>query len=231
MIHFGGEMDNEIIDFLMTTFVFKNISSQTVKKLLENSSLEICEYHPKETVFTHNDYKRKLGFILEGECVVEHIKNDGNAVPLNSLKAGNSFGAVAVFSSADEFPTWIIAKKKSRIVFISKQDIHNMISYCPEISLNIITFLSDKINFLNQKIATFSSDSVEEKLASYILTECKKTGSTELDFNAKKTAEAINAGRASIYRALISMSDNGIIFHDNKKIIIKDLQGLERIKK
>ena len=45
--------------------------------------------------------------------------------------------------------------------------------------------------FLNEKIAAFSGGSIEEKLASYILSLKKKHDSLEFEFNKKKSAEAL----------------------------------------
>ena len=95
--------------------------------------------------------------------------------------------------------------------------------------MNIIEFLTEKINFLNDKIAAFSGGSVEEKLASHILLLSKKNNSLEFDFNKKKSAEALNCGRASLYRAISALESAGYISLDNKKIIINDPEGLERI--
>jgi hypothetical protein len=94
----------------------------------------------------------------------------------------------------------------------------------------LIEFLTEKIEFLNKKIATFSSDSVEEKLASYLLMKSEKLGCA-FPFNCKVGAEFINAGRASLYRGISSLSDKKLIKLENKKIYILDLPGLERITK
>ena len=95
--------------------------------------------------------------------------------------------------------------------------------------LNIIKFLAKKINFLNDKIAAFSGGKIEEKLAKYLLGLKKKYGSSKFDFNKKKSAEALNCGRASLYRAIDALEKGGFISLDNKKINIIDPEGLERI--
>ena len=80
-------------------------------------------------------------------------------------------------------------------------------------------------------IATFSGSTVEMKLASHLLSRYQKSGTLEFPFNCKHCSEAISAGRASIYRALLVLENEGLIKHENKKIIILDLKGLERISK
>jgi Fe2+ or Zn2+ uptake regulation protein len=85
------------------------------------------------------------------------------------------------------------------------------------------------VNFLNRKIATFSAKSVESKLAAFILDECERQSSDTITFNAKKTSEEIGAGRASVYRALASLQDSGLILFTNKQTTIINKTDLERI--
>ena len=46
-----------------------------------------------------------------------------------------------------------------------------------------------------------------------------------------KTADKLGVGRASLYRALDSLADSGVIKLETKKIFIIDPKGLERITK
>jgi hypothetical protein len=85
--------------------------------------------------------------------------------------------------------------------------------------------------FLNRKIATYSAGNVESKLAAFILNEYNENRSDTITFNAKRTSEEINAGRASVYRALASLEASGLIIFTNKLIKITDKIGLERITK
>ena len=100
-----------------------------------------------------------------------------------------------------------------------------------QISSNIIKFLANRISFLNKKIATFSGSRVEDRLAAYLLNEVEKRAALEFPFNCNKTAEEINAGRASVYRAIASLEEAELITMSEKIIYIKDREGLERIVK
>ena len=106
-----------------------------------------------------------------------------------------------------------------------------MVENYPSVSLAIISFMSDRIEFLNNKVATFSADSVEEKFILYLIEESKKADSLSISLNLAKTARILNAGRASVYRAIESLEKLSLIKLENKKIIISDLRGLERITK
>ena len=231
MIHFMEKiMKEDVTAFLSRVFLFFGLSSEEISLLLKSVELTKTVYKKHEDIFLPDNKEEKIGFILRGECLVERVKPDGEGIPLNTLSEYDSFGILSVLS-VEEFPTRVKASKDTEILFVQKEDFLGLIERSPVISMNVIKFLSRKISFLNKKIATFSSDTVEQKLARYVYSLYKKCDTLELTFNCKRTAEALNAGRASVYRALDSLSSDGIISFESKKIYIKDLIGLERIAK
>lgn len=216
--------------FLENTFLFKSVDKEYIDSLLENSRIEENDYQKGETIYSPADFDRKIGFVKQGECIVGRQTGSG-IIPLNTVKKFDSFGILAIFSPRDDFPTTVIAKTPCKIIFFSADTINALIEKDTRISLNVIRFLTQKINFLNDKIAAFSSGTIEEKLANYLIALKKKHNSTEFEFNKKKSAEALNCGRASLYRAINALQESGYISFDNKKIIINDPEGLERILK
>ncbi len=223
------EINNKLVLFLSELFLFKNTSSDDLNKIAAQYEFQIFEFESDENIYTPDDFSKKVGFVYSGECIVEKQKSDGNSVPLNLLRKNDSFGIMTVFSSSDKFPTTVKAKKTSRIVFIEAEVIISLIKEYSNIALSVIEFMSNRIEFLNNKIATFSADSVEEKLVLYILREYEIQNSEKIKLNLSKTAEILNAGRASIYRAINSLEELNLIKFENKKIYIIDQIGLERI--
>ena len=209
-------------------FLFENLSDESIESLLSEISPQSATFSRGETVYSKTEDK-KIGLILEGKCEVRHSRSDGSSVVINFLSDGDSFGVLSAFSD-NEFPTEIVATISTKVVFFEKKDVIALINNHSDIAMNLINFLVNRIEFLNKKIVTFSGGSVEEKLTSYILSEAKQKGEI-FDFNRKKAAEAISAGRASVYRALDSLVESGVIKYDSKKIYILDLKGLERISK
>jgi CRP-like cAMP-binding protein len=224
-------MDINFINVLEKSFIFNGLTAEEIKEICKTLSLEIKDYKRGESIYLPNSFESKIGFIARGECLIEKYKPSGESVPLNILKQHSSFGIMAVLSVTEEFPTHVVASKDCSIVFLPKESFEKLIESNSKISGNVIRFLASKISFLNKKISTFSSDNVTEKLASHIYLRSIEENSDCLNFNCKKTAEIINVGRASLYRAISVLTNEGLIILENKKIYIKDLKGLERITK
>ena len=218
----------DINDFLSKTFLFKNIDKRRLSEIISDFSYVIKSFPKGQTIICPNDKIQFIGFIISGECDVFKLRNENEKVYLNTLAPHSSFGILSIFDSKNSFPTEIITKKASEILLISKKEFLKLIKNNSCVSMNTIEFLAERVAFLNKKIGTFSSKTVEEKLADYILEMSTKCNS--FTFSATKLSQLLNAGRASIYRILESFSERGLIEIDNKTIIIKNKNKLKEVK-
>ena len=222
---------SEVAELLLKSFMFLNIPTEKIDSLIATNEFLISSFSSGETICNNESFEKRIFFVIDGECEVSRVKGDGTTIPLNSLERGDSFGVLAVFGNPSEYPTEIRAKKNATLVSISEEVARNLVRTHSEIAMNVITFLGNRVAFLNDKIATFSADNVEQKFAKFIISEAKKYNRSTFEINLKRTAEAINSGRASLYRALDNLTKKTFIKVENKKIYILDLQGLERYTK
>ncbi|MBQ8303109.1 MAG: Crp/Fnr family transcriptional regulator [Clostridia bacterium] len=217
-------------DFLRGTFLFKETSDELVFNVLNCSPPIQREFKRGDLIYPFPTNEKMVGFVYSGRCEIRRARSDGGRVVLNILNKGDSFGILSIYSKED-FPTQIFASKNSTILFFTEEQIYDFVNNYSQISTNLIVFLANRIEFLNKKIETFSGCRVENRLSAFLLCEYEKNKSNEFTFNCRKTSEEINAGRASVYRALSSLQSDGLINLIDKKIIILDPQGLERIVK
>ena len=220
----------EIKRILKGSFLFSGLNESEILRILNENPPSVRCFKRGDLIYSSANGEGSVGFVLSGRCEIRLDRSEKGKTVLNILSDGDSFGVLSVFSD-DEFPTHIYATKNSEILFFTAEQIKYFVNNYSQISTNLITFLANRISFLNKKIATFSGNRVEDRLAAFLTNESERRGSLEFPFNCNKTAEEINAGRASVYRALASLEENGLIFMSEKIIYIKDLKGLERIVK
>lgn len=208
----------EIYDILSKTFLFSGLKKDEISNLLINKKMEISHFTRGDIIYCCDDKEKKIGFILSGSCEVRKKKSSSGEALLNTLSASDSFGILSVFSN-EKFPTQIFASKNCDILFFTKQEIDEYVNSSSQIATNLVNFLVNRINFLNEKIAILSSTRVEERLTQYLLLESKRYNSDTFYFNITKTSDAINAGRASVYRAVEALQSEGQIMLIDKKTI------------
>lgn len=185
-------------------------------------------YESGEAVFSKGETAHCLAYVAEGSIAV-YRDTAQKSVLLNKLYRGSTFGASSLFGQCGAFPTHLIAKSKARIFFITQASLETLFKALPSTALNYISFLSDRIRFLNSKVRSFASGTNEEKLSRYFL-ENEENGKVSLN-NLSSLASSLSLGRASLYRVIEAMTERGLISREKNIITITSKQELERITK
>ena len=208
-------------DKIKNIFLFRNV----IDEIINSVTYTELRFDPGDVIYDHKNYSRALGYISQGTVIIEQ-----NGVPLKIARTGESFGAASLFNNADDYVSVIRAKTKCRIIFLSQETIHELITQNSVIALNYITFLSERIRYLNNKIASFTAGTVKERLAKYIVDVYNETESMELNgLSYSRLASSLNIGRASLYRVIDEFIEEGMIIKDNRRIIIKDIDKINEI--
>ncbi len=207
-------------------FLFQGCSAKRAAELMSGIISHIGFFRAGSTVYTQSHYEKALGFILSGEVDVCRT-TDGKSVRLNRLSKNDSFGAAALFSEDKDYPTGIIAVKDTEILLIPQEEIEKLFKKAPELAINYIRFLSDKIRFLNRKIRHFSAPSAEAKVACRLLQ--KSVNGYVIIKNYTALADELSVGRASLYRTLDAFAEKGLLTREKNAVRLLNIKEIERI--
>ena len=96
-----------------------------------------------------------------------------------------------------------------------------LLSDYPVIAVNYISFLSDRIRFLNRRIDAFSAGSAVQKLYEYLAEMTDGEKSVTLSFGMAELARRLKMGRSSLYRSLEVLQENGLVTRCNNTFTVK----------
>ena len=74
-----------------------------------------------------------------------------------------------------------------------------------------IIYLTEKVRYLNGKIDFFTAGSTKAKVYEYLVRAADERGNAAPTVSIKRLAEQLDMGRASLYRALDALSQEGKI--------------------
>lgn len=158
---------------------------------------EEVRYEKGEIIYGRNNYERALGVLLSGKA--EAVARERSS--LNAFRAGDAFGAAALFGG-EEYVSFIRAMSDCRVQYIPEETLRQLFRDYPQTAMNYIGFLSEKVRFLNGKIATYTSASVEGRLYYWMQANCDEEGHLPAGMTMTKLAKILNIGRTSLYRAM-----------------------------
>ena len=218
-------MRKEEIKVVRNCFLFENIGEEILQEVVEKG-FQIEEFEKEEVIYNKNNFKHSIGLILKGCVEIYRGK-----LLLNKLCEGGVFGVSAIFSDSQQYSSKIVATKKCKIAFISEKNLKVLFAEDINFALNYIKFLSDRIAFLSRKIDGFSAPDAEVTVARFICQNAIYDSKLQHEVGVKsysETAQRLNIGRASLYRALDTLEAEGLIQKDGKTLRIKNFELLQK---
>ena len=114
----------------------------------------------------------------------------------------------------------IRATTACRVQFIPEETLRQLFAAYPQTAANYIAFLSDKVRFLNGKIATYTSAGAAGRLYYWLGANCDEAGHLPAGLTMTKLAKMLNVGRTSLYRALEELEQKGLIEKQNGEFVL-----------
>lgn len=186
------------------TFLFEGVSSEETARMLAQLSAPVV-YERGEKVYTPTAYRHALGVVVEGELAVHRPTDEHTRQQL--LVVENVFGAAALFGGED-YVTEIVAAKRSRVVFISEEQLTEWFAAVPRVAQNYIRFLTGRIRFLNAQLRGCADGGAVERLTRYLLDHAHD-GVVERGVPWSTLADQLGMGRSSLYRARDTLRAEG----------------------
>ena len=208
--------------------IFYAVPVSTIEKVLASPYCELRSYKKGQLVYTKTDFSRSLGIVLSGSLRVTKGNAGGHAMIMSTLGSASLFGAAALYNDAPEYAADIFALCDTQIVFFEQRLVHRMLRFEPQIAVNYIKYLSDRIVFLNKKMYFLSSGTAEQRLASFLLDNLPVGQPAELPMQLNKLSLALNVSRASLYRAFDALEESGAIVKEGRSVCVNDAERLKK---
>ena len=207
---------NSALNFLKNTRIFKDADEKLLTSVL-NTYGKSVSYSKNDIVFSRETYSPVICVIIKGEARV----SKGETV-ISHLKDGEIFGAAFLYNQSYEFENTVTALTPLKVVIIEKNGVDELIKCDSSISFNYISYLSERIGFLNDKIEGYTKPSAEEKLLLYLKKNADiNNGKCEISVSMTELSHVLQISRASLYRVIEVLVQQGKICRDGKKIYVK----------
>ncbi len=161
-----------------------------------------------------------VGILQSGGALVCRMGDTGTAVTVRTISAGEVFGAASVFGEWKEGKSSIIAKSDCSVLYASEESLKDIFQKYPAVAVNYISFLSDRIRFLNRRIDAFSAGSAVQKLYEYLVSQAKD-GVVTFDFGLAELSRRLKMGRSSLYRSLAYLEENELLIRNKHTFTLK----------
>ncbi|MBQ6568843.1 MAG: Crp/Fnr family transcriptional regulator [Clostridia bacterium] len=195
-------------------FLFNGLKSEEITSIVSMLPPPV-KVKKDEVIFSCGSFEKAVGVILSGKAVARSDK-----VIKNTFSEGSVFGAAAVYGAEEIYVSDIIAKSDCTVQFIPEDILKFAVAGYPACAENYITFLSDKIRYLNKRIKQYTGNTASSKLYRYLCDNAGEDKCVDIK-NMSALAALTGMGRTSLYRALGELEKNGEISRENGKIKVR----------
>jgi len=217
----------EIHDILSKSQLFGGLSDVHLEEI---GSVSIKKQVNKgEIIFLDGDEGIGFYLVAKGVIRVYKISLEGKEQILHIVKAGETLGAVPVFSGKS-FPANAQAITKSLVLFFPKAKFINLIAGNLLLTMNILAVLSMRLREFTVQVENLSLKELPGRLAAYLLYQSQQQGGGEcitLDISKSQISNILGTRPESLSRAMGSMKEQKMIEVDGPNIRLLDRDGLE----
>ncbi len=218
------------MNWLKDCKLFANFEEYQLSEIA-NHYIDNKTYSKKSTIAHEGDHCHTIGIIVNGTIELQTVYPSGKVLTHLRLKQSDVFGEALLFNKKNTYPINIKAVSDCQIGFIDKQNLLTIFNNYPQALTNFLMLMSNKLLILNKKIRNLSLDTLDKRVANFLLQAYKKSGHKmfKVGISRKAMAEMMGVQRPSLSRTLVKMRDNGIIDFTGDSFKITDFDKLENI--
>lgn len=201
------------LEKLRKNALFKNLTAGEIRDFLDLEKCSQLVYEKDSMVVVEKDLCANIGFVIDGNLTIQQYSRNGEAMTIDTFKAGDCFGAPLLFTSEPLYPFTLGTLSKSTVLFVPFEEMHRMLKENQTLNFNYLTFLSRHIVVLKNKVKVLSHNDVRSRLMIYLSEEMEIAGSTTFKLRHKKTeiGEILKVARPSISRELSNMEKDALL--------------------
>lgn len=212
---------------LQNAALFKQITVDEIHELLSGLQYHVKKYRAESLIAQAGEPVKSLQIVLSGTVKGEMVDYSGRIIKIEEIHAPDAVAAAFLFGNRNRYPVNIVSVTNSEILFIDTPDFLKLMKRSDRILVNFLDIVSNRSQFLTEKIRFLNFKTLKSKLAQYILLLSDgKTGCIKLDRTQNDLADYFGVARPSVGRAINEMESEGLILAKSKTITILDKEGL-----
>lgn len=199
---------------LVDEFWCINVDSTAWSKVLHRGTRR--EFKKGEQIVSAGELVTQLRYLESGSVCMKRTTLDGNEKILMHIERSSLFCEVPFFTG-DEIHSSFNCHRDAVVYCFSKEVVDDILEMYPCIAKDIIRTLSMKVIVLSNQIASLGLDTLEQRIAKFILLRYNLMNLADADLmtlgtlRMKDVASILGVHRATLYRALKTMEKMRLI--------------------
>jgi len=207
--------------------LFTGLSSPETENVLKEVPHKIRKFPSGSLIAQSGDQVTSLILIIAGVVKGEMVDFTGRIIKIEDISAPQALAAAFLFGNRNQFPVNVVAISDTTLMVIEKNNFLKLLRIDGRILANFLNMISNRSQFLSEKIKFLNFKTIRGKLAQFILQNTtSERFSFRLDMTQTDLADYFGVARPSLARALKELEDEKLIEALGKIISVTDRQKL-----
>ncbi len=214
------------------SFIFRcplcnSIPDSEKENFLKEVHFTIKSYDKNEWIISQGEECTALHILIEGEVKTVMVDEKGDFMHIESIKAPLPIASGFLFAGNNKSPVSVIAKKESKLISIPKANVFMLMKKHDTFMHAILSSISNKLQFLSEKVRLTSLKTIKAKIAYYLLKESEGESDFQLKTSKQEIANLFGVSRQALTNVMKQMHEDDIIYMERRKIKIVNRQALK----
>lgn len=210
--------------------LFKGLNLDDIKNILGSVPHKVRKFRSGTMIAQSGEVVNSLMIVISGIVKGEMVDYAGRVIKIEDIPAPGALASAFMFGNRNRFPVNVIAVSDGELLLIEKADFLGLMMKNNIILANFLDMISNRSQFLSEKIKFLNFKTIKGKLAHFIL---QKTGSEGVSITLGMTqndlADFFGVARPSVARALGEIEEEGLLEAKGKNIRIIDRERLAKL--
>lgn len=206
--------------------IFNHLEPARMEEIVKTTTS--LKFEKGETIYRAGDVSEQLYIVHKGLVKIYRLSETGKEQLIRVLEPGDFTGELSLFS-ASVHDSYAEAMETTEICMMNRADLQQFLLKYPEISLKVLTEFSNRLAETEKQAASIAMDTVDKRLASYIISLFEKTKekTITLPMSRKDLASYLGTSPETISRKLTEFEKEEWIYQTNRRNIrIIDVEAL-----
>jgi CRP/FNR family transcriptional regulator, nitrogen oxide reductase regulator len=207
--------------------IFKDLSDAECQEIV--SSAAERQYGSRQLIVQEGDDGRAVLMVLWGRVKVSQVSHTGDEVILRVQGSGDVIGGLGMLPGESHSST-IRALEACKVISWTVEDFHWLCARYPALQRNALQIMSDTLHILQECFCEMATLRVPSRMARTLVRLAEQDGCerqrTPITFTCEELGQMTGTTLFTVSRLLCKWTEMGLIYPENRGVVIKDVGGL-----
>lgn len=222
---------SEKLGLLRELELFSGLSEADIEAIGHATTMTHC--HPRQVIMSPDDPPDRIHLLKQGKVRVYRVTPDGKQLTLDIYAKGTILGDMRLLGQDRVPEAYAETIDAAVICTITPDELRRLVQRYPVIGVNIITFLSQRLQEAERELEAMAYQRVGQRLARKLIDLAQRFGVEtvrgtliQARLTQQELAEMIGTTRETLAHTLGDFRRRGLLDTERHQVLIRDAERL-----